>query len=130
MTSAIIALRVIKVIAFWAETTCISQSPQGPAGMMWGSGLPPLWAHVKRTWRQGNEENSLCRTRKCPPYHHGRRRLCEIDADAVHLPGIYVQRVLPLTPEQTADKHIERRTVQPRTDAATDGSKTVNGGSK
>jgi Coenzyme A transferase len=39
----------------------------------------------------------------------------EIDADAVHLPGIYVHRVLPLTPEQAADKHIERRTVQPKT---------------
>jgi acyl CoA:acetate/3-ketoacid CoA transferase alpha subunit len=39
----------------------------------------------------------------------------EIDADAVHLPGIYVQRVLPLTPQQAADKRIERRTVQPKT---------------
>ena len=36
----------------------------------------------------------------------------EIDADAVHLPGIYVQRVLPLTPEQAVDKRIEVRTVQ------------------
>jgi 3-oxoacid CoA-transferase subunit A len=43
----------------------------------------------------------------------------EIDADAVHLPGIYVQRVLPLTPQQGADKRIEHRTVQPRTGAAT-----------
>jgi acyl CoA:acetate/3-ketoacid CoA transferase alpha subunit len=48
----------------------------------------------------------------------------EIDADAVHLPGIYVQRVLPLTPAQAADKHIERRTVQPRADggARSEGS--------
>jgi len=38
----------------------------------------------------------------------------EIDADAVHLPGIYVQRVLELTPEQAADKRIERRTVRAR----------------
>ena len=37
----------------------------------------------------------------------------EIDADAVHLPGIYVQRVLALTPEQADDKRIERRTVLP-----------------
>ena len=37
----------------------------------------------------------------------------EIDPDEVHLPGIYVQRVLPLTPEQAADKRIERRTVTP-----------------
>ena len=39
----------------------------------------------------------------------------EIDADAVHLPGIYVQRVLPLTPEQAADKRIEILKVQPTT---------------
>ena len=37
----------------------------------------------------------------------------ELDPDEVHLPGIYVQRVLPLTPEQAADKRIERRTVRP-----------------
>src|SRR5450759_2747148 len=48
----------------------------------------------------------------------------EIDADAVHLPGIYIQRVLPLTPGQAADKHIERRTVQPKTDAVNGGSKS------
>ena len=43
----------------------------------------------------------------------------EIDPDDVHLPGIYVQRVLPLTPEQAADKRIERRTVTPAADATT-----------
>ena len=35
----------------------------------------------------------------------------ELDPDEVHLPGIYVQRVLPLTAEQAADKRIEKRTV-------------------
>ena len=35
----------------------------------------------------------------------------EIDPDAVHLPGIFVQRVIALTPEQAADKKIEQRTV-------------------
>ncbi|WP_155055873.1 CoA transferase subunit A [Streptomyces blattellae] len=34
-----------------------------------------------------------------------------IDPDAVHVPGIFVQRVLALTPEQAADKKIEQRTV-------------------
>ncbi|WP_199548225.1 CoA transferase subunit A [Streptomyces sp. N35] len=34
-----------------------------------------------------------------------------IDPDHVHLPGIFVQRVLALTPEQAADKGIEQRTV-------------------
>ena len=36
-----------------------------------------------------------------------------LDPDEIHLPGIYVQRVLPPTPEQAADKRIERRTVTP-----------------
>ncbi len=39
----------------------------------------------------------------------------QLDPDEIHLPGIFVQRVLPLTPEQAADKRIERRTVRPRT---------------
>ncbi|MFJ5173304.1 CoA transferase subunit A [Streptomyces griseoviridis] len=34
-----------------------------------------------------------------------------IDPDAVHLPGIFVQRVVGLTPGQAADKRIEQRTV-------------------
>jgi 3-oxoacid CoA-transferase subunit A len=36
----------------------------------------------------------------------------DLDPDAVHLPGVYVQRVVPLTPEQAADKRIEKRTVR------------------
>lgn len=36
----------------------------------------------------------------------------EINPDEVHLPGIYVQRVVPLTPQQAADKRIEKRTVR------------------
>lgn len=36
----------------------------------------------------------------------------EIDPDQVHLPGIFVQRVVALTREQAADKRIERRTVR------------------
>ncbi|MEW2290907.1 CoA transferase subunit A [Streptomyces sp. NPDC047841] len=35
----------------------------------------------------------------------------EIDPAVVHTPGLYVQRVVPLTPEQAADKRVERRTV-------------------
>ncbi|MFJ8611782.1 CoA transferase subunit A [Streptomyces sp. NPDC093675] len=34
-----------------------------------------------------------------------------IDPDAVHLPGIFVQRVVALTPDQAADKKIEQRTL-------------------
>jgi 3-oxoacid CoA-transferase subunit A len=35
-----------------------------------------------------------------------------IDPDEVHLPGIFVQRVVELTPEQAADKSVEFRTVR------------------
>ena len=37
----------------------------------------------------------------------------QIDPDQVHLPGVYVQRVVVLTPEQAAAKRIEKRTVTP-----------------
>ena len=38
----------------------------------------------------------------------------ELDPNDVHTPGVYVQRVVALTPEQAADKRIEKRTVRPR----------------
>jgi 3-oxoacid CoA-transferase subunit A len=38
----------------------------------------------------------------------------EIDPDHIHTPGVFVQRVVALTPEQVVDKRIERRTVRPR----------------
>ncbi len=41
----------------------------------------------------------------------------ELAPNAVHLPGIFVQRVVPLTPEQVTDKRIERRTVRPKQEA-------------
>ncbi|MBD8870959.1 CoA transferase subunit A [Nocardioides donggukensis] len=36
----------------------------------------------------------------------------ELDPNHVHTPGVFVQRVVALTPEQAADKRIERRTVR------------------
>lgn len=36
----------------------------------------------------------------------------ELDPDSVHTPGVFVHRVVPLTPEQAGDKRIERRTVR------------------
>lgn len=38
----------------------------------------------------------------------------ELDPDSVHLPGAFVQRIVQLTPQQAADKPIERRTVRSR----------------
>lgn len=37
----------------------------------------------------------------------------DLDPDEIHLPGVYVQRVLPLSGEQAADKRIEKRTTRP-----------------
>ncbi|HYN28466.1 MAG TPA: CoA transferase subunit A [Dermatophilaceae bacterium] len=52
----------------------------------------------------------------------------ELDPDHVHLPGVFVQRVLPLTPEQAAEKRIERRTTRPSPGAgAGAGSEDVEG---
>ncbi|WP_405996827.1 CoA transferase subunit A [Streptomyces sp. NBC_00829] len=36
----------------------------------------------------------------------------ELDPDAIHVPGVFVQRVLPLTPQQAASKDMEKRTVR------------------
>jgi len=38
----------------------------------------------------------------------------EIDPNDVHTPGVFVQRVVALTPEQAEDKRIEKRTVRER----------------
>jgi 3-oxoacid CoA-transferase subunit A len=35
----------------------------------------------------------------------------ELDPQSIHTPGVFVQRVVPLTPEQAQAKRIERRTV-------------------
>jgi 3-oxoacid CoA-transferase subunit A len=41
----------------------------------------------------------------------------ELDPNDVHLPGAYVHRVVALTPDQAADKPIEKRTVRTGTEA-------------
>jgi 3-oxoacid CoA-transferase subunit A len=42
----------------------------------------------------------------------------DIAPEDVHTPGVYVQRVVALTPEQAADKKIEKRTTRPRPEAS------------
>ena len=37
-----------------------------------------------------------------------------LDPDDIHLPGIYVDRVVVLSPEESADLPIEKVTVRPR----------------
>jgi len=51
----------------------------------------------------------------------------ELEPDQVHLPGIYVQRVVGLTPAQAADKRIERRTTRPRLETSGQGAQGSQG---
>lgn len=44
----------------------------------------------------------------------------EIDPNEVHLPGVFVHRVVALTPEQAAEKRIEKVTTRPRPGAGAD----------
>jgi 3-oxoacid CoA-transferase subunit A len=36
----------------------------------------------------------------------------ELDPDSIHTPGVFVQRVVPLTPDEATDKRIEKRTIR------------------
>jgi 3-oxoacid CoA-transferase subunit A len=46
----------------------------------------------------------------------------ELDPDQIHLPGIYIDRILQLTPEQAADLPIERVTVRQRSLSSSKGA--------
>jgi 3-oxoacid CoA-transferase subunit A len=47
----------------------------------------------------------------------------ELDPNDIHTPGVYVQRVVALTPEQAADKRIEKVTTRPRPSSACAGGR-------
>ncbi|MGV8872817.1 MAG: CoA transferase subunit A [Rhodococcus sp. (in: high G+C Gram-positive bacteria)] len=42
----------------------------------------------------------------------------ELDPDAIHLPGIFVDRIVELTPDQVAAKSVEKVRIRPRTEEA------------
>ncbi|MCW2737947.1 MAG: Succinyl-CoA:3-ketoacid-coenzyme transferase subunit [Nocardioides sp.] len=50
----------------------------------------------------------------------------ELDPNDVHTPGVYVQRVVALTPEQAADKRIEKTTTRPRPSSDASGDALVD----
>ena len=54
----------------------------------------------------------------------------ELDPNQVHTPGVFVHRVVALTPEQAADKRIERRTVRPRPESRTVRPRSESAGSE
>jgi 3-oxoacid CoA-transferase subunit A len=61
--------------------------------------------------RSARNFNPLCAMAACTSVAEVEELVDAIDPDEVHLPGIFVQRVVVLTPEQAADKPIEKRTV-------------------
>jgi 3-oxoacid CoA-transferase subunit A len=52
----------------------------------------------------------------------------QLDPNQIHTPGVFVHRVVALTPEQAADKRIEKRTTRPRPSTGS-GSGTGGAGS-
>jgi 3-oxoacid CoA-transferase subunit A len=78
-----------------------------------------------RAWR-GDRHGNLCFRRAAANFNPlaamaGRITIAEVEElveggdlrpDEVHLPGIFVQRVVTLTAEEAADKQIEKRTVR------------------
>jgi 3-oxoacid CoA-transferase subunit A len=84
-----------------------------------------------RAWRGDRHGNLIYRdsARNCnpPAAMCGRVTIAEVEElvepgelnpNDVHTPGVYVQRVVALTPEQAADKRIERVTTRPRVTGA------------
>jgi 3-oxoacid CoA-transferase subunit A len=51
----------------------------------------------------------------------------DLDPNNVHTPGVFVQRVVALTPEQAADKKIEKRTTRPRPPSPVEPVETTEG---
>ncbi|MGX1134779.1 3-oxoacid CoA-transferase subunit A [Streptomyces glaucescens] len=78
-----------------------------------------------RAWR-GDRHGNLCFRRAAANFNPlaamaGRITVAEVEQlvapgelepDAVHVPGIFVQRVVELSPEEASDKRIEKRTVR------------------
>jgi 3-oxoacid CoA-transferase subunit A len=52
----------------------------------------------------------------------------DLDPNQIHTPGVYVHRVVALTPEQAAEKRIERVTVRPRPDRSSAASDDMTEG--
>ncbi|MET8213890.1 hypothetical protein ABZT51_50345, partial [Streptomyces sp. NPDC005373] len=69
----------------------------------WAARLPPPGVPSGAGRRGGGEEA------------HGGKQGMEpgvLEPDDIHLPGVFVQRVVELTPEQVTDKQVEKRTVR------------------
>jgi 3-oxoacid CoA-transferase subunit A len=112
-----------------AKQTQVFDTPEGPKEFVLERAIIADYGLV-RAWRGDRHGNLVYRdsARNFNPLAamSGRVTVAEVeelvepgdlDPNQVHTPGVFVHRVVPLTPEQAADKRIERRTVRPRPEA-------------
>lgn len=122
------------VVASPAKETRTFATPDGPREFVLEEAIVADFGLV-RAWRGDRHGNLVFRdsARNFNPLAAmcGRTTIAEVeelvepgdlDPNQVHVPGVYVQRVVALTPEQAADKRIEKTTTRPRPTAADEGA--------
>ena len=110
-------------VASPAKETRLFEGADGPHTFVLEEAIAPRFALV-RAWMGDRHGNLVYRksSRNFNPLcaMAGRTTIAEVehlvdpgelDPDRIHTPGVYVQRVVALTPEQAHDKRIEKRTV-------------------
>jgi len=113
------------VVSSPSKETRVFDTPRGPQAFVLEDAITPDFAIV-RAWKGDRHGNLVYRlsARNFNPLvaMAGRITIAEVeelvepsdlDPDAIHTPGAFVHRVVPLTPAQAADKPIEKRTVRP-----------------
>ena len=113
-------------VASTAKQTQVFDTPDGPREFVLERAIIADFGLV-RAWRGDRHGNLVYRAsaRNFNPLAamSGRITIAEVeelvepgelDPDQIHTPGVFVHRVVALTPEQAADKRIERRTVRTR----------------
>jgi 3-oxoacid CoA-transferase subunit A len=112
------------VIASPAKETRVFETSRGPEEFVLEHAIAADFALV-RAWK-GDRHGNLVYRHSAQNFNPlaamcGRVTIAEVehlvapgtlDPNVIHTPGVFVQRVVELTPEQAADKRIERRTVR------------------
>ncbi len=114
------------VVASSPKDTRDFETPEGMATFVLENAIVTDFAMI-RAWRGDRHGNLVFHdsARNFNPLcaMAGRLTIAEVEElvepgdltpNDVHLPGVYVQRVVALTPEQAVEKRIEKRTVRPR----------------
>lgn len=112
-------------IASPAKPTRMFETPEGPREYVLENAIVADFGLV-RAWKGDTQGNLIYRdsARNFNPLAAMCARISiaeveelvmpgELDPNHIHTPGVFIQRVVALTPDQAADKRIERRTTQP-----------------